>query len=81
MEDELKKEIRRQFLADWVSSASIDEIVAKLIENDERAKKINKAIKWVNQHISKYNCRGITIIDWNELSSPNDLLEILGDKE
>ena len=43
--------------------------------------KIDKAIEWVHKHISKYNCKGITIIDWDELSNPNDLLEILGDKE
>lgn len=43
--------------------------------------RIDKAIEWVHKHISKYNCKGITIIDWDELSNPNDLLEILGDKE
>ena len=46
--------------------------------------KIDKAIEWVHKHISKYNCKGITritIIDWDELSNPNDLLEILGDEE
>lgn len=43
--------------------------------------RIDKAIEWVHKHISKYNCKGITIIDWNELSNPNDLLEILGEKE
>lgn len=42
---------------------------------------ILKSIKWIHHHISKYNCKGITIIDWDELSNPNDLLEILGEKE
>lgn len=76
MEDELKKEIRRQFLVDWVSSASIDEIVAKLIENDERAKKINNALKYIDWHYdlgTKENVEFCLLRD--------RLLEILGDKE
>lgn len=48
---------------------------------NELTEKIDKAIEWVHKHITKYNCKGITIIDWDNLSNPNDLLEILGDKE
>ena len=56
------------------------------IENIRKGKNkleetIDKAIEWVHEHISKYNCKGITIIDWDNLSNPNDLLEILGDKK
>ena len=43
--------------------------------------KIDKAIEWINKHISKYEGKGIAIIDWDELSDPRKLLEILGDKE
>lgn len=54
---------------------------AKDEEIKELQQRIDKAIEWVHKHISKYNCKGITIIDWDELSNPNDLLEILGEKE
>lgn len=58
-----------------------DGFKASIEELSEYATKIDKATEWVHKHILKYNCKGITIIDWDELSNPNDLLKILGDKE
>ena len=65
------------------------EDIPMIIETLEKIQNENKQLKedkkkaraWVNNHIYKYQCKGITIIDWDELSNPNDLLEILGDKE
>lgn len=56
-------------------------LIEMLEENMKLQMRIDKAKEWVHKHTSKYNCKGITIIDWDELSNPNDLLEILGDKE
>lgn len=58
-----------------------DEKKLILKENKQLKEDKKKAREWVNNHIYKYQCKGITIIDWDELSNPNDLLEILGDKE
>ena len=58
--------------------AIIDQQALEISQLKEQKK---QAIEWVHKHISKYNCKGITIIDWDELSNPNDLLQILGDKE
>lgn len=63
-------------MEEYVNMLEAKDKIIKQLKSEKR-----KAIKWVNQHISKYNCRGITIIDWDELSNPNDLLKILGDKE
>jgi hypothetical protein len=78
---ELQKSIKEEYLLNYNETmlTAIMEIKDNIIKQLKRQK--IKAIKWINQHISKYNCRGITIIDWDELSNPNDLLEILGDKE
>jgi hypothetical protein len=37
----------------------------------------SKAIEWINEHIEENNCGDITIIDWNQLSNPKYLLQIL----
>ena len=54
MDLEIKKEIRREFLEEWVKSSSVDEIVNMLVLNDERAKKIEKALFYIDmdKHIS-----------------------------
>ena len=39
----MKEAIRYAFLTEWVHQASTEEIVEKLIQNDERAKIIKKA--------------------------------------
>ena len=61
---------------------NLKDVQRRYIKYDKPRKEIlGKAIEWVHEHISKYNCKGITIIDWDSLSNPNDLLELLGDKE
>lgn len=48
----------------------------------ELQNRIDKAIEWINEHIDTFEERNITIYDWNSLSDPKDLLEILrGDGE
>lgn len=44
----MKEAIRYAFLKDWVHEASTEEIIEKLIENDERAKKIKKLEKTID---------------------------------
>lgn len=44
---------------------------------NELQKRIDKAIEWINEHIDTFEERNITIYDWNSLSDPKDLLEIL----
>lgn len=51
MEEEIKKAIREEFLNDWVKNATKQEIVEKLIENDERAKTIENAKWYIHQMI------------------------------
>lgn len=48
MTDEEKKAIRYEFLSDWLLMATNDEVIEKLIQNDERAKKIEKQNKIIN---------------------------------
>lgn len=44
----MKEAIRYAFLKDWVHEASTEEIIEKLIENDERAKRIKKLEKVID---------------------------------
>ena len=46
---EIKKTIRYIFLSDWVKQANHEEIVDKLIQNDERGKLINKIKSYLDQ--------------------------------
>ena len=48
-DDEKKEAIRYAFLLDWVRQATEDEIVEKLIQNDERGKLIDKINSYLNQ--------------------------------
>lgn len=43
----------------------------------ELQNRIDKAIEWINEHIDTFEERNVTIYDWNSLSDPKDLLEIL----
>ena len=45
--------------------------------NIELLTKIDKSIEWINKHIDTFEERNITIYDWDSLSNPKDLLEIL----
>ena len=51
MDLEIKKAIREEFLNDWVSQASKEEIVEKLIQNDDRAKAMLKAAEYLEKFI------------------------------
>ena len=59
----MNEAIREIFLTEWVHNATTEEIVEKLIQNDERAKKINEAIE---------------IIKLCDTKCAKELLEILG---
>ena len=64
MNDNKKKEIiRYEFLLDWVRQATEDEIVEKLIQNDERAKIIDKINSYLNQSDIKNMLWGKDILE------------------
>lgn len=48
---------------------------------EDLQQRIDKAIEWINNHIYTFEERNITIYDWNSLSNPKELLEILGGKQ
>lgn len=48
-DDEKKEAIRYAFLLDWVRQATEDEILEKLIQNDERGKLIDKIKSYLDQ--------------------------------
>lgn len=82
----MKEAIRYAFLTDWVHQASTEEIVEKLIQNDERGKKINKAIEYLEK--SKLNqldthCKYLHIdFDSEKIENIDELLDILkGDSD
>lgn len=41
-DDEVKEILREEFFRDWLENASKQEIIEKLIQNDERAKQIKE---------------------------------------
>lgn len=43
----------------------------------ELIERIDKAKEWINNHIDTFEERNITIYDWNSLSNPKELLDIL----
>ena len=47
-DDEVKEILREEFFRDWLENASKQEIIEKLIQNDERAKQINE-LEWKNE--------------------------------
>jgi hypothetical protein len=58
----MKEMMRELFLENWVKEASLEEIVQKLIENDERHKEIerlnnivNELEKWLKEEKENYN--------------------------
>ena len=64
----MKEAIREEFLKDWIHQASTEEIVEKLIQNDERAKAINKAIEYINKNIAIYHKQlPLIAIDYEEV--------------
>lgn len=54
MDLEIKKALREEFLKEWVNQATKEEIVKMLILNDDRAKRVNKALAFIDmdKHIS-----------------------------
>ena len=46
--------------------------------DNELQNRINKAIKWIHNHVDVFEKRHIKIYDWNSLSNPKTLLKILG---
>ena len=75
--DNLQKDY--QEAVDKINNMKLDidqaqEIIIELQQENKQLKEDKKkAIEWVNNHINKYQCKGITIIDWDELSNTNDL--------
>lgn len=62
------------------------EIIIKCSDNtNDLANKykevIDKAREWINNHIDTFEERNITIYDWNSLSNPKELLDILKEVE
>ena len=45
----MKETIRELFLTDWVHNATTEEIVEKLIQNDERHKEIDRLNNIINE--------------------------------
>lgn len=60
--------IRYAFLLDWVKQATEDEIIEKLIQNDERGKLIQK----IKFYIEQSNIKDML---WGK-----DILKIIGDE-
>ena len=52
-----------------------------LKENKKYKEVIDKAKEWINNHIDTFEERNITIYDWNSLSNPKELLDILKEVE
>jgi len=52
--------LRHEFLSDWLETATKEEIIEKLIQNDERAKKLKKIEEYVRNIVDddlyKMNC-------------------------
>ena len=63
------KAIRYAFLLDWVRQATEDEIVEKLIQNDERGKLIDKIKFYIEQS------------DLKNMLWGKEILEIIGGKD
>ena len=54
----------------------------RLLEQVKKQKEvIDKAKEWINNHIDTFEERNITIYDWNSLSNPKELLDILKEVE
>ena len=52
--------------------------IKELKEQNQKYKEvIDKAREWINNHIDTFEERNITIYDWNSLSNPKELLDIL----
>jgi len=61
--------IRYAFLLDWLRQATEDEILEKLIQNDERGKLINKIKSYLDQS------------DLKNMLWGKEILKIIGDKK
>ena len=61
---------------------TVDDYVDSLEEKNQKYKEvIDKAKEWINNHIDTFEERNITIYDWNSLSNPKELLDILKEVE
>lgn len=69
--------LRYEFLSDWLGTATREEIIEKLIQNDERGKKIKKIEEYardiVDDDLYKMNC----CYDVNGTQVRRDLEELL----
>lgn len=65
----MKEAIREEFLKDWIHQASTEEIVEKLIQNDERAKVIDKAIEYIEKDLH------ISILPNNQIIHGNEVVK------
>ena len=56
----MNEALRYEFLSDWLETATKEEIIEKLIQNDERAKKLKKIEEYVrnivDEDIFKIDC-------------------------
>ena len=53
--------LRYEFLSDWLEKATKEEIIEKLIQNDERAKKLKKIEEYVRNIVCAYDVNGTKI--------------------
>ena len=69
--------LRYEFLSDWLETADKEEIIQKLIQNDERAKKLKKIEEYTRNIVDDETYKADWLYDVNGTQVRRDLEELL----
>lgn len=69
--------LRYDFLTDWLEKATKEEIIDKLIQNDERAKKLKKIEEYARNIVDDDTYKADWVYDVNGTQVRRDLEELL----
>ncbi len=69
--------LRYEFLSDWLKTATREEIIEKLIQNDERAKKLKKIGEYARDIVDDDTYKAGWLYDVNGTQVRRDLEELL----